>query len=82
MVGCHPLLTSRMLKQTVPDGYTFGWYRTGVNLQIGGTAGYSSENFISSLYVPPSHAVPCFPGMPHCRASKFVLPSPFFSARA
>jgi hypothetical protein len=55
----------RMLRQTVPDGYTLGWNSGGLNLHFGGLLGYSSVNSIVSGYTPPSQIVPALPGMPH-----------------
>lgn len=49
----------RIERQTVPEGYTFGWKRTGANLHLGGLLGYSSENSIVRQYSPPSHKLPC-----------------------
>lgn len=54
----------RMLRQTVPDGYTFGWNNGGVNLHFGGLLGYSSVNSMVSGYTPPSQIVSDFPGIP------------------
>lgn len=32
IAGLHPSSSLRIDRQTVPDGYTFGWNRGGVNL--------------------------------------------------
>jgi hypothetical protein len=34
MAGRHPSSSERMLRQIVPEGYTFGWKRGGSNLPI------------------------------------------------
>lgn len=59
IAGFQPLSSSKMLRQTVPDGKTFGWNSGGVNLHLGGLLGYSSGKIMRSLYRPPSHGVCC-----------------------
>lgn len=34
IAGFHPSSSFRIDKQTVPDGYTFGWKRGGTNLPV------------------------------------------------
>ena len=35
MLGFQSFSSFKILKQTVPDGYTFGWNKVGVNLHFG-----------------------------------------------
>lgn len=57
IAGFQPLSSSRMERQTVPEGKTLGWKSGGVNLHLGGLEGYSSGKIMRSLYSPPSHGV-------------------------
>ena len=57
IVGTQSFSSDRMDRQIVPEGKTFGWKSGGSNLHAGGLLGYSSVNCITTLYVPPSHAV-------------------------
>jgi hypothetical protein len=36
IAGFHAFSSSKIDKQTVPEGYTFGWNSAGVNLPVGG----------------------------------------------
>ena len=71
-----------MLRQIVPEGYTFGWKSGGTNLHLGGFDGYSSLNSSVTLYTPPSQSVPSFPGMPVSQNMIFDEPSPLETGRA
>lgn len=44
MDGFQDLSSSKIERQTVPEGKTFGWNNGGVNRHLGGLAGYSSGN--------------------------------------
>ena len=81
MFGLQSSSSFKMLKQTVPDGYTFGWNKTLSNLHLGGFEGYSSEKSINNVYVAPSH-IPGFPGIPHSHRMKFIEPSQLTVGRA
>ena len=40
MVGFQSSSSFKIERQTVPEGYTLGWKRTGSNLHLGGRLGY------------------------------------------
>src|SRR3989338_7404405 len=80
--GRQSFSSSRMLRQTVPEGNIFGWKKLAGNLHLGGFAGYSSGNSIVKGNTPPAHCVPAFPGIPHCHFNKLTDPSGFVSGLA
>ena len=49
MAGRQPSSSFKMLRQIVPEGYTFGWNNGGTNEHLGGLEGYSSEKISLTL---------------------------------
>ena len=53
MAGFQPSSSFRMLRQTVPDGYTLGWNKGGVNLpgnsQTERDGRYEAQAYISAV---------------------------------
>lgn len=45
IAGFQASSSLRIDRQTVPDGYTFGWNNGGVNLHFGGLVGYSASRY-------------------------------------
>jgi len=74
IAGFQPSSSLRIERQTVPEGYTFGWKSGGTNLHLGGFVGYSSGNATSSLNSPPSQSVLSFPGTPQSHFFKSRTP--------
>ena len=82
IAGRHPSSSFNMLRQIVPEGYTFGWKSGGTNLHLGGFEGYSSLNSSMTLYSPPAQSVPSFPGIPVSHTIMLDEPSALATGRA